>query len=89
MVKYRGAALNCRYKADFICFGEGLVELKALDRLSGREEAQVINDLKAAGLSRTLLINFGAPSLEYRRLVFTHPPQRQSAYSVDIFTHAG
>ena len=72
VVKYRGAALDCRYKADFICFGEVLVELKALDRLSGREEAQVINYLKATGLSRALLINFGAPSLEYRRLVFTH-----------------
>jgi hypothetical protein len=33
----------------------------------------VINYLKATGLSRALLINFGAPSLEYRRLVFTHP----------------
>ena len=72
VVKYRGAALECRYKADFICFGEVLVELKALDRLSGREEAQVINYLKATGLSRALLINFGAPSLEYKRLVFTH-----------------
>ena len=79
VVKYRGAALNCRYKADFICFGEVLVELKALDRLSGREEAQVINYLKATGLSRALLINFGAPSLEYRRLVFTHPALCQSA----------
>jgi GxxExxY protein len=73
VVKYKGIALNCHYKADFICFGEVLVELKALDRLTTREEAQVINYLKATGLSRALLINFGAPSLEYRRLVFTHP----------------
>lgn len=73
VVKYKGIALNCHYKVDFICYGEVLVELKALDRLTTREEAQVINYLKATGLSRALLINFGAPSLEYRRLVFTHP----------------
>src|SRR5262245_58730029 len=57
VVNYRGAALDCRYKADFICFGEILVELKALDRLSGREEAQVINYLKATGSSGAILIN--------------------------------
>jgi GxxExxY protein len=72
VVKYKGIALNCHYKADFICFGEVLVELKALDRLTTREEAQVINYLKATGLSRALLLNFGASSLEYKRLVFTH-----------------
>lgn len=72
VVKYKGVALNCHYKADFICFGEVLVELKALDRLTSREEAQVINYLKATGLSRAVLLNFGAPSLEYKRLVLTH-----------------
>ena len=72
VVKYKGIALNCHYKADFICYGEVLVELKALDRLTTREEAQVINYLKATGLSRALLLNFGASSLEYKRLVFTH-----------------
>jgi GxxExxY protein len=53
-----------------------LVELKALNALSGVEEAQVINYLKATGKQRALLINFGAPSLTYKRLVLSYhnPP---------------
>jgi GxxExxY protein len=44
--------------------------LKALDRLSGKEEAQVLNYLKATGLQVGLLINFGShPRLEWERLV--------------------
>jgi len=40
-----------------------LVEIKAIQRLSGIEESQVINDLKASGLKRAILLNFGAPRL--------------------------
>jgi GxxExxY protein len=71
-IRYRGTTLVVHYKADFVCFGDIIVELKALTRLSGTEEAQVINYLKASGKRRGLLINFGSPSLEYKRLVFTH-----------------
>ncbi len=69
MVKYKQIPLACRYKADFVCFGQVLVEIKALARLTTVEEAQVINYLKATGFSRALLINFGAPRLECKRLV--------------------
>ena len=73
-IRYKGQLLTCTYKTDFICFGEVLVELKALARLSGTEESQMLNYLKASQLSRSLLLNFGAPSLEHKRLVFTHRP---------------
>jgi GxxExxY protein len=69
-IHYRDVALTAIYRSDFICFGDLIVELKALSKLSGIEEAQVINYLKAAKLQKALLINFGAPSLEYKRLIF-------------------
>jgi hypothetical protein len=56
------------------------VEIKAMDRLSLKEEGQLINYLKATGLKVGVLINFGHyPSLEWKRLVFTkETPARSS-----------
>ncbi len=71
-VFYKGQKLNASYRADFICFDAIVVELKALAKLGGIEEAQIINYLKAASLDLGLLINFGSRSLEYLR--FTNAP---------------
>lgn len=68
-ILYKGQKLNTSYRADFICFGEIVVELKALSNLSGTEESQVINYLKAGKFKRGLLINFGQPSLTYKRFL--------------------
>ncbi|MBW8735101.1 MAG: GxxExxY protein, partial [Asticcacaulis sp.] len=68
-VFYKGNLLACSYRVDFICFDTILIEIKAIAALTGREEAQTINYLKAAKtLKRALLINFGAPSLQCKRL---------------------
>jgi GxxExxY protein len=69
-VSYKGGILPSFYKADFVCFGNVLVECKALQAIGGVEEAQVLNYLRITGLPRAVLLNFGSHWLEYRRLVF-------------------
>jgi GxxExxY protein len=69
-IHYKGTLLNTHYRADFVCFGNIIVEFKAQSQLTSVDEAQLLNYLKATGYRRGLLINFGAPSLEYKRMVF-------------------
>jgi len=69
-IPYRGVVLRTRYKVDFVCYDKALVELKALPSVTGIEEAQVLNYLKASGLKTALLLNFGTSSLQHRRLLF-------------------
>ena len=64
---YKGTVLSCHYRADLICYDNILVELKALTRLSGSEDGQILNYLRASGLEKGLLINFGTAKLEYKR----------------------
>ena len=68
-VTYKGRQLKTLYRVDFICYGSVLVELKALEKIGGTERAQVLNYLKATGINRAMLLNFGSPSLQHERLV--------------------
>ena len=69
-VFYKDVELETPYKVDFICFESVVLELKALARLSGTEEAQVINYLKVSGLRIGLLFNFGSDGrLEQKRMI--------------------
>ena len=70
-VFYKGRQLKKTCIADLVAYGKIIVELKALDKLTSREEAQAINYLKASGFEVALLINFGTESLEWKRLVLT------------------
>ena len=60
-------------RADFVVAGEVLVELKAISTLEDVHEAQILNYLKAYRLEIGLLLNFGAKSLEIKRLILTQP----------------
>jgi GxxExxY protein len=68
-IYYHGIKLRTSYRADFICYGEIIVELKALSEITGTEISRVLNYLKASGLHKALLLNFGVPSLFYKRFV--------------------
>lgn len=70
-INYRGQKLRKEYISDLICYEKIIVELKTLDRLSGQEESQVLNYLKATEFKVGVLINFGSHNkLEWKRLVF-------------------
>ena len=66
---YDGEPLNLCYRADLVCFESLIVEIKALSGIGPLEVALAINYLKASGLRRALVVNFGARSLQWRRLV--------------------
>lgn len=70
-VHYRGERVGSGYKVDFQCFGDLIVEVKAQSALDSTAIAQTVNYMRAAGQSVGLLLNFGAASLEYRRLLVT------------------
>jgi GxxExxY protein len=83
-VRYKDKLLTCGYRSDFICHKDFLVETKAIAELTRADDAQLINELKATGLERGLLLNFGAPSLQFKRLVLTASGNlRKSAKSAD------
>lgn len=66
-VMFRGQNVG-QFYADLLVEGKIIVELKAVQALTPEHKAQVINYLKATGMEVALLINFGHPKLEYRRL---------------------
>ena len=69
-ILYKGHRLKKEYVPDFVCHQQIIVELKALAKLSGTEEAQALNYLKATKFRVALLLNFGSyGKLEWKRLV--------------------
>lgn len=71
-IHYKGRELKKHYLPDLMVFGQVVVELKALDALSGVEEAQLLNYLRGTGFQVGVLLNFGSPNgLDWKRMVWT------------------
>ena len=67
-VTYRGSVVG-HYVADLVVADRVIVELKAVDGLVPAHYAQILNYLNASQLSIGLLINFGRPRIEYKRII--------------------
>ena len=69
-IKYKKQVLKKKYFADFLCFDEIVVELKAVTELTNIHKGQLFNYLKASDKRLGMLINFGHEKLEYKRFIF-------------------
>ena len=67
-VYYKGILVG-EYEADFVIEGKIILEIKAVSQLHPRHEAQAHNYLAATGLRLAILLNFGADSLQQKRIV--------------------
>ena len=67
-VYFRGERVG-EFFADLFVEGCVIVELKAVKALAPEHQAQLINYLKATGIEVGLLINFGNPKLEFKRMM--------------------
>ncbi len=81
---YKGTRLSKEYVADFLCYDQIIVEIKAIRAITVMEEAQLLNYLHATHLPLGLLINFGAPRLEWKRYVNTTPNIRVHSCSFAV-----
>ena len=68
VVYYKGRKLRKKYVADFVCYDDIIVELKALDNVTSKEVSQLLNYLHITKYPLGLLVNFGhEDNLEWKR----------------------
>lgn len=67
-IYYKDALLGKKYYADFLCYDQIIVELKACSGLTDQHIAQALNYLSALKLNLAILINFGPP-LQWKRVI--------------------
>ena len=68
-VMYKGHPLGEPYRADFVCYGKIIVELKSVSKILDVHRAQIINYLKATKMKLGFLVNFGEENLKIERIV--------------------
>jgi GxxExxY protein len=69
-VSYKGQILKHHFVADFVVFDSIILELKASVAIAEQYTAQTISYLKASGIKLGIIVNFGEPSLKFKRVVF-------------------
>ena len=66
---FNGEKLDKKYKADFVCYEDIILEIKSVSFLNETFKKQTLNYLKATNKKLGLLINFGEKSLKYKRII--------------------
>jgi len=68
-IYYKNRKLTKKFIADFFCYDDIIVEIKAVSYILPEHEAQIINYLRATNVQLGLLINFGSKSLTFKRFL--------------------
>ena len=68
-VRYKDTIVG-EYDADLIVEDCVLIEIKVAPQYDKRDEAQLLNELKAIGIRLGLLLNFGLTKVEFKRFLF-------------------
>ena len=79
-VQFHGRVVG-QYRVDLLVDRRLIVEVKAVPRLLHTHDAQLINYLRATGVTVGLLLNFGSTP-DFRRFVFS-PREERSAFIRD------
>jgi len=75
---YRDRELKKKFRPDFSCYDEIIIELKAVSALTSKHESQVINYLNATDIELGVLVNFGHfPKVEFKRIILTDDKKRK------------
>ena len=70
-VYYDGQLLKKYFIADFVCYGKIIIEIKSVKMIIEPHRLQTLNNIKSTQFQLGILINFGTPSLTYKRLINT------------------
>ena len=68
-IVYKGEPLGEPYRADFVCYGKVIIEMKSVSEILDVHRAQIINYLKATKMKLGFLVNFGEESINIERIV--------------------
>ena len=82
-IYFRGVKINRNYEADFVCYGEVILEFKAVKCFAPEHKAQLINYLKATHIPLGYLINFHGDKLTWERIVYT-PAESKPQTNADV-----
>ena len=71
-IYFAGQKLKKHFKADFVCYGLIIVELKAASMIHNDNLAQTRSYLRSTNFRLGIIINFGQKSLVYQRIINSH-----------------